>query len=136
MSTTSPAITAPEQMHSEFGKLANLGNVESLLSLYEPGATIAPPPGSPSAHGEPAAEHIAKLIAMRPRFTRVTTTKVFQAGDIALLCSDWEGVLTDPDGNEILMQGKGTEVLRRQPDGHWLCVIDNPWGTENAYGTH
>ena len=39
----------------------------------------------------------------------------------------------DPDGNEIPMQGKGTEVLRRQPDGNWRCVIDNPWGTENVY---
>jgi ketosteroid isomerase-like protein len=28
--------------------------------------------------------------------------------------SDWQG---------------GTEVLRCQPDGSWLCVIDNPWGT-------
>lgn len=133
MSVTTHPIMTPEEMHGRFGKVANLGDAELLLSLYEPGATIAPPPGSASAQGEPAPEHIAKLIAMRPRFTRVTTTKVFQANGIALLCSDWEAVLTDPDGNEIPMQGKGTEVLRRQPDGTWLCVIDNPWGTESVY---
>ena len=133
MSITTPPITTPTEMHRHFGKVANLGDAQSLLSLYEPGATIAPPPGSPSSNGEPAAEHIANLLAMRPRFTRVMTTKVFEAGDIAMVCSDWEAVLTDPDGNEIPMKGRGTEVLRRQPDGNWLCVIDNPWGTEDVY---
>lgn len=133
MSITASAITTPEQMHGRFGKLANLGDAESLLSLYEPGATIAPPPGSANSKGEPAVEHIEKLVAMRPRFTRVTTTKVFQAGDVALLCSEWEAVMTGPDGNEIPMQGRGTEVLRRQADGNWLCVIDNPWGTDDVY---
>ena len=127
------SITTPAQMHGQFGKIANVGDAESLLSLYEPGAVIAPPPGAPAAKGEPAAEHIATLVAMRPRFTRVTTTKVFESGDIALLCSEWEAVTTDPDGNEIPMEGRGTEVLRRQSDGNWLCVIDNPWGTDNVY---
>ena len=125
------SITSPEQMHGHFGKIANLGDAESLLSLYEPGATIASPPGTPTAKGEPAAEHIAKLVAMRPRFTKVTTTKVFESSDIALLCSEWEAVMTDPDGNDMPMKGRGTEVLRRQPDGDWLCVIDNPWGTDD-----
>ena len=127
------SITSPEQMHGRFGKVANLGDAELLLSLYEPGATIAPPPGAPAATSEPAAEHIADLVAMRPRFTKVTTTKVFESGDIALLCSEWEAVMTDPDGNEMPMVGRGTEVLRRQPDGNWLCVIDNPWGTDDVY---
>ena len=47
MSITSRAITTPEEMHGIFGKVANLGDTQSLLSLCEAGATIAPPPGSP-----------------------------------------------------------------------------------------
>jgi ketosteroid isomerase-like protein len=31
-----------------------------------------------------------------------------------------------PDGASISMGGTTAEVLRRQPDGRWLYVIDNP----------
>jgi ketosteroid isomerase-like protein len=27
------------------------------------------------------------------------------------------------------MEGKGFDVMRRQSDGSWKMVIDNPWGT-------
>jgi ketosteroid isomerase-like protein len=26
------------------------------------------------------------------------------------------------------MEGTSTEVIRKQADGRWLFVIDNPWG--------
>ncbi len=28
------------------------------------------------------------------------------------------------------MSGRASDVLRQQPDGSWLFVIDNPWGTQ------
>ena len=34
-----------------------------------------------------------------------------------------------PDGNTINFGGVSTDVLRRQQDGSWLMVIDNPMGT-------
>lgn len=50
-------------------------------------------------------------------------------GDIALTCSDWSATATDQHGALVPMTGRGTEVARRQADGTWLLVIDNPWGT-------
>lgn len=73
--------------------------------------------------------HLAGLLAMQPRFERVDTTKVFEAGDIALICSDWEAVAVGPGGEPVRLAGRGTEVARRQADATWLLVIDNPWGT-------
>jgi ketosteroid isomerase-like protein len=37
---------------------------------------------------------------------------------------------TDPDGNDVSMTGLTSDVVRRQPDGNWLFVIDNPIGGE------
>jgi ketosteroid isomerase-like protein len=34
---------------------------------------------------------------------------------------------TDPDGNPVELSGRATEVLRRQDNGSWLVVIDDPW---------
>jgi ketosteroid isomerase-like protein len=50
------------------------------------------------------------------------------AGDIALSIATWTLKGTGPDGKPIQMEGTTTDVLRRQADGRWLFVIDNPWG--------
>ena len=34
---------------------------------------------------------------------------------------------TDPDGNPVNMEGRSTEIMRRQSDGSWLDVIDDPY---------
>jgi hypothetical protein len=37
---------------------------------------------------------------------------------------------TDPQGNAVELSGQASDVLRRQADGTWLLVIDNPYGVE------
>ncbi len=66
---------------------------------------------------------------MKPTIT-VVTRNIVQAGDIALLYSKWTLRGTGPDGNPIEMAGQGTEVARRQRDGAWLLVVDNPYAAE------
>ena len=34
------------------------------------------------------------------------------------------------DGEPVRLASKNADVLRRQPDGTWRFVIDNPWGTD------
>jgi ketosteroid isomerase-like protein len=37
---------------------------------------------------------------------------------------------TGPDGARVTLTGHNGDVLRRQADGSWRFVIDNPWGTD------
>jgi ketosteroid isomerase-like protein len=37
---------------------------------------------------------------------------------------------TGPDGKPVKIEGQSAEVARRQPDGTWLFVIDNPHGLQ------
>jgi len=53
--------------------------------------------------------------------------RVIQAGNLALLTTEWSIVGTEPDGKPINLNGRGTVVLRSQFDGSWLMVIENPW---------
>ena len=39
------SIRTLEQIHQSFVKAFNAGDIESLMALYEPGASIAPEPG-------------------------------------------------------------------------------------------
>src|SRR5919106_113962 len=56
--------------------------------------------------------------------------RVLHAGNLALLITEWSIKGTEPDGKTINLTGRGTIVLRRQSDGTWLMVIENPWGTD------
>jgi ketosteroid isomerase-like protein len=40
--------------------------------------------------------------------------------------ADWSITGTGPDGKPAKMEGRSAEVARRQRDGTWLFLIDNP----------
>ena len=122
------AATSPEQVHELVAAAFAAGDVDAYLELCEPDATVIPQPDQVVRGQEEIRAALEPLLAMRPTMP-IETKKVFEAGDLALLCSDWRLSATDPEGNPVEMEGRGTEVLRRQPDGSWRLVIDNPWGT-------
>ncbi len=64
---------------------------------------------------------------MKSRLT-LETHSIVTAGDIALSLAKWSLSGTDPEGQPVQMNGTASDVLRRQSDGTWLFVIDNPWG--------
>jgi len=66
---------------------------------------------------------------MKPRI-KLDGKKLAEAGDIALTTSKWVLEGTGPDGKPMKMEGQSAEVARRQPDGTWLFVIDNPYGLQ------
>jgi ketosteroid isomerase-like protein len=42
-----------------------------------------------------------------------------------------DGVLEpEPHGEAVKLAARNADVLRRQADGSWRFVIDNPWGTD------
>lgn len=58
----------------------------------------------------------------------ITTRWCTVAGDLALLHGDWNLPGTGPDGNPVRIEALDTEVARRQADGTWRFVIDDPFG--------
>ena len=104
------------------------------MSLYEPGAMTVPQPG-PAVSGQMAIREVmTAFLALKPQFG-LQLRKAFQANDIALLFSTWTLTGTDPNGGgPVEMAGQTSDVVRRQPDGTWLFVIDVPFGAEAAAG--
>ncbi len=54
---------------------------------------------------------------------------IIEAGDLALIISKWTLKGTDPTGAAVDLAGQTADVVRRQADGSWLFVIDNPYGS-------
>ena len=123
-----PART-PQEVHRLFEEAFQAGDMEALLSLYEPGATLFAQPG-PAMTGLPAIREIlGQFLAMKPRF-EMAPAKVLSSGDLALLFSKWTMTAVGSDGEPIAVQGETTDVVRRQPNGEWLLAIDNPFGLD------
>lgn len=119
------APRSPEDMHSEFTRAFNAGDVDALLALYEPEAIMTPEPGTTVAGTDAIREVLNGFLALKGK-VEFKTQPVFKAGDLALMHADWTLAGTAPDGSAVNVTGHATEVLRRQPDGTWLYVIDIP----------
>ncbi len=69
------------------------------------------------------------FLAMSPELT-VNAEKTLLSGDTALVIGNWTLKARDAEGNDIETGGRYADVVRRQPDGTWLFVIDNPNGSD------
>lgn len=119
----------PQQVLESIVDGINTGNLDVLMRLYEPKAAFAAQPGT-LAHGLPGVrESLAAFIAMKGTLD-LHVTRVLEASDLALVAGVWSFTGTGPDGEPVKLTGHNADVLRRQSDGSWRFVIDNPWGTD------
>ena len=122
------STATPEQVLETIVDGINTGNLDSLMPLYESDAAFATQPGS-LAHGEPGVrEALSGFISMKGKLD-LEVTWVLQVDDLALVTGVWSFDGTGPDGEPLRLEASNADVLRRQADGTWRFVIDNPWGT-------
>jgi ketosteroid isomerase-like protein len=123
------STATPEQVLASIVAGINSGDLDSLMPLYESEAAFATEPGS-LAPGVPGVrEALNGFISMNGKLD-LEVTRVLEAGDLALVIGVWSFNGTAPDGEPVRLASRNADVLRRQTDGSWRFVIDNPWGTD------
>lgn len=122
MNTPNPVDTVKQLINA-----VNQGRLEAAVTCYEAEATLVVQPGQVVTGTKALREVFAGFIAMKTTIT-TETHKIIQTGDVALFSSKWNATGTAPDGTPVKMGGTSSDVLRRQADGKWLIVIDNPFG--------
>jgi uncharacterized protein (TIGR02246 family) len=118
----------PESIHEMFETHVNEGNLEGMAHLYEAEAILVEREGKEVSGSGAIVEFLRGLLSAGPRL-RMRHMKTIVAGDIAVLLSEWQMDCTAPDGSAISDGGHTYDIVRRQKDGSWKIVIDNPWGT-------
>jgi len=106
-------------------------DLDAAVALYEPNAAFVLDSGEIVTGRETIREVLKAWIALDDiRFT--TEVKAFPSadGNLAMTRGTWIATAKGPDGKPVTLTGKNVEVVRRQPDGTWLFVIDNPRGAD------
>jgi uncharacterized protein (TIGR02246 family) len=123
------AASNPQDVHSQFEKAFNAGDVEALVALYEADARLVPQPGQVITGQAAIREALQGFLSLKGRI-KLETTHAIEAGDVALLRGQWSLTGTGADGQPIAMGANSSEVVRRQADGRWLYLIDHPYGAD------
>lgn len=105
----------PEDITRLFVERSNAGDAAGVAALYEENAVIAYPPGQQTVGRAAIQEMWEKVLADRPHFEPEPPLPTLISGDIALTA-------TPPKD----AAGARAQVVRRQPDGSWLRVLDQP----------
>src|SRR5262245_397500 len=82
----------------------NRGDLETALTLYEPGAVMVVQPGKVARGSLQLREALTGFVALKPTLTS-EAHEVIEAGDVAQCVSRWNLRGTDPAGNAVVMAG-------------------------------
>lgn len=104
------------------------GDIAAVMATYEGKATVVFEPESPVSDAGQLVEMFTGMSGVDPVFSYPAGHEVIVNGDIALHISPWSMTGKTPDGQELAQQGLSVAVLRKQADGSWKMVIDNPHG--------
>jgi ketosteroid isomerase-like protein len=103
----------PEDLSRFFVERANAGDVEGLVALYENEAVLALPTGEVARGAEAIRAAYTRLQATSPTFAAGKHSPALVNDDLALTSTR-------------IPTGATVEVARRQHDGSWLWLIDQP----------
>lgn len=121
---TAEVIQAVEEMTSSF----NEKDIEGVLAMYERGAAVMFTPGEKTSNLDELRKKFEGAFQINPKFSYPKGHEVYISNDIALHISPWVMNGKAPDGTALQQSGLSIAVLRKQKDGSWLMVLDNPNG--------
>ena len=114
----------PGDLHQRVETAFNAGDVDGLIDLYVPDARMLSEDGAVVVGVDAIRAVWEGFTALGGRISMATRYAV-EVDDIALLSNAWT---FEMDGAPVA-SSVTAEVAKRQADGSWRYVIDNPYGT-------
>jgi len=111
---------SPEEICELFRTYMAAGDMEALLSLYDPQAVFLNEARETKHGREELRDDLAPLAAARATF-EFKIKQVIRSGEIALVHTQWK--VTSPKPMSVY----AIEVARQQRDGSWRWLIGDPF---------
>lgn len=122
-------MSSPLTVIAQLVTAMNARDLETAMTLFEPGASFVMKPGVVVSGTAGIRQALNEFMALKPTLT-IEAQQIVQAGDVAQYYARWSMKGIDPTGTAVHLGGRSSSILRRQSDGRWLFLVDNPWGTE------
>lgn len=119
-------VISPEQIVAQMDAAFARRDIETLMSFYEPSAAVVAEPGK-VVRDRSELRAIFEAAMAYGGSAKQLQTSVIEAEGIALFLSRW--TMNSPEGTSD--EGQvfiATCVMRKQSDGRWQVLIDNPFG--------
>tara|TARA_B110001454_G_C12639971_1_gene400763 strand:- start:544 stop:963 length:420 start_codon:yes stop_codon:yes gene_type:complete len=132
-----------KQLIASADKAINEEDFDKVLDFYSDDATLVVMPGK-NVTGK---EQIRKaFVAIAEHFNHSLEVSqgemmVVEGGDTALVIAKTKVRANKKTDSPFVADRKATYIFRKYPDGNWLCVVDNSYGTDllsdmkNLHGT-
>lgn len=119
-------VEHPYDMNQAFADAYNAGNIEQVMALYTSDAQLVNEDQTVASGLTEIRKVQTELLKIGGHFTSKNIVSVV-AGDIALLNARWHISTKDKEGRSVELSGMTSEIVKRQPDGNWLYLVDNPF---------
>ena len=119
------AARTPEDCDRLFGEGVNAGDAAAVAALYEERGVLLFE-GQTYIGPEQIRGFLAAMMAGSPRIEMNVTRVVHGGGDTAVLYNDWRMTMLGAGGEREESSGKAIEIVRRQADGSWKFIVDDP----------
>lgn len=113
------------ELNDYFIETMNAGDLDGALSCWTDDTVFHTADG-PVTGMDNLRDELQKFIDLKPVLTIEELHRI-EAGDTALVSLRWTLKGTTPDGEAMDMTATDANVFRRQADGTWRILIDNPF---------
>lgn len=120
-----PAASSPEQLIELFGEHLRDRDLDALVALYEPEAVLITASGEMLSGRDQIRSGLSRLLTLEP-LVALRVSQVLSANTTTLVINDWSMSRLTAEGSVIRESGSSAVVLRRQPEGGWLILVDHP----------
>lgn len=133
ITSSSKKAFTPEECGRMLFAALQAGDIDTCVALYETAAVLFQKSGRTVSGHEAIRASNAKLIGLKPAFT-IESVHVTTSGDGTIATTRFKATLdaTRADGEVVHDNIDTLEVMRQQPDGSWLYLIDDPYGSMRA----
>ncbi|MFF5537193.1 nuclear transport factor 2 family protein [Streptomyces cinerochromogenes] len=114
----------PQQVGTLFMEYLEAGDIDGLLSLYEPNGPFVPAPGTHLVGTDAIRPALQQMIDSGSRL-KLEPRDIRQVDDVALVTNT--ATLTRVGQEPVVSVTTG--ILRRRPDGGWVHVVDAPFSS-------
>jgi uncharacterized protein (TIGR02246 family) len=120
----------PANVYGALLKAFNAGDIDATLACYDPQACFVMKSGRVARGLVELREMYRATFSYKPDL-EVNVRRIISAGDdLIFVVVDWKSKTVSSSGEAKVWAGTGTDILKRQPDGTWRLVLDNPYGIE------